>query len=94
MAAMRMLLTSRDVAAMLGITTRTVRLWAELEEIPALRMGRQWLFRLTEIRSWLAYKNVKTARRMVFASKVSKNDQPATTLNPLNQKVSSEGAPK
>jgi excisionase family DNA binding protein len=49
----RTFLTSRDLAEWLGVSTRTVCLWAELGEIPAFRAGRQWRFRLVEIEGWL-----------------------------------------
>jgi len=47
------LLTSRDVADWIGVSARTVCLWAELGELPALRVGRQWRFRATELEAWL-----------------------------------------
>jgi excisionase family DNA binding protein len=46
-------LNSADVAQWLGISTRTVCLWAELQEIPAFKIGHQWRFREEEIRRWL-----------------------------------------
>jgi excisionase family DNA binding protein len=49
----RTFLTTCDLAQLLGISTRTVCLWAELGEIPAFRAGRQWRFRRPEIDSWL-----------------------------------------
>jgi len=47
-------LATREVAELLQVTTRTIRLWAELSEIPAVRIGRQWRFRPLEISAWLA----------------------------------------
>jgi excisionase family DNA binding protein len=49
----RAFLTSRDLAQRLGISVRTVCLWAELGVIPAFRAGRQWRFRRSEIAKWL-----------------------------------------
>jgi excisionase family DNA binding protein len=43
------LLTTAEVAKLLRISARTVRLWAECSELPALRVGSQWRFRVTEI---------------------------------------------
>jgi len=47
------LLTTAAVAKWLGVATRTVCLWAECEEIPAVKIGRQWRFREGELREWL-----------------------------------------
>ena len=47
------LLTTAAVAKWLGIAPRTVCLWAECKEIPAIKIGRQWRFRETELREWL-----------------------------------------
>jgi excisionase family DNA binding protein len=47
------LLTTAAVAKWLGVSTRTVCLWAECKVIPALKIGRQWRFREGELSSWL-----------------------------------------
>jgi len=47
------LLTTAAVAKWLGVATRTVCLWAECKEIPAVKIGRQWRFRQGELREWL-----------------------------------------
>jgi excisionase family DNA binding protein len=47
------LMTTSDLAEWLGVSARTICLWAELNEIPAFKIGRQWRFREPEIRSWL-----------------------------------------
>lgn len=47
------LLTTREVALILKVSPRTVCLWAECFEIPALRVGRQWRFRPDEFNIWL-----------------------------------------
>ena len=47
------LLTSTQVAGWLGMSQRTVCLWAELEEIPAFKLGHQWRFREDAVRRWL-----------------------------------------
>jgi len=46
-------LTTAAVARWLGISTRTVCLRAECNEIPAIKIGRQWRFRQDELREWL-----------------------------------------
>ena len=47
------LLTTAAVAKWLGVSTRTVCLWAECKEIPAIKIGRQWRFREGEVGEWL-----------------------------------------
>jgi excisionase family DNA binding protein len=47
------LLSTAAVAKWLGVATRTVCLWAECKEIPAIKIGRQWRFREGELRDWL-----------------------------------------
>jgi excisionase family DNA binding protein len=39
------LLKTVDVAKILGVSTRTICLWAECSEIPGVRIGKQWRFR-------------------------------------------------
>ena len=57
------LLTTAAVAKWLGIAPRTVCLWAECKEIPAIKIGRQWRFRESELREWL--RNPKATKLMV-----------------------------
>jgi excisionase family DNA binding protein len=45
--------TSATVAKWLGIAPRTVCLWAACKDIPAIKIGRQWRFRESEILEWL-----------------------------------------
>jgi len=47
------LLSTAAVAKWLGISSRTICLWAECGEIPAIKIGRQWRFREEELRRWL-----------------------------------------
>jgi excisionase family DNA binding protein len=47
------LLTTAAVAKWLGVATRTLCLWAECKEIPAIKIGRQWRFRERELRDWI-----------------------------------------
>jgi excisionase family DNA binding protein len=46
-------LTTAAVSRWLGVSTRTLCLWAECKEIPAVKIGRQWRFRESELRRWL-----------------------------------------
>ncbi|PWU04453.1 MAG: hypothetical protein C5B51_16760 [Terriglobia bacterium] len=47
------LMTTAAVARWLGVSTRTVCLWAECEELPAIKIGRQWRFRECDLCDWL-----------------------------------------
>jgi len=47
------MLTTEQVSKWLGIAPRTLCTWAELGEIPAVKVGRQWRFRRSEIILWL-----------------------------------------
>ena len=49
----RLFLSSAQVADSLGVSQRTICLWAEVGEIPAFKLGRQWRFREQEISQWL-----------------------------------------
>jgi excisionase family DNA binding protein len=44
-------LTTAEVAKLLRVSQRTVCLWAELSELPAIKIGRQWRFRFEEVLS-------------------------------------------
>jgi excisionase family DNA binding protein len=46
------LLTTTEVAAILHISPRTVRLWAESMQLPALRIGSRWRFRSSTIKGF------------------------------------------
>lgn len=48
------LLTTAQVATWLGISPRTVCLWAECSELPGIKVGRQWRFDREAIEQWLA----------------------------------------
>lgn len=48
------LLSARDVAAMLKCAPRTVRWWAEIEELPGFKVGqKEWRFRLRDIVAYI-----------------------------------------
>ncbi|MBX5496928.1 MAG: helix-turn-helix domain-containing protein [Bryobacteraceae bacterium] len=47
------ILTIQEASDLLRVAPRTLRLWAELGEIPAVKVGRQWRFRLRDVEEWL-----------------------------------------
>ena len=57
------LLTSTDAATLLGVSVRTVCLWAECSELPAYKVGRRWLFQRDEITHWLEQQRHTTCER-------------------------------
>ena len=69
------MLTSATVAEMLGISTRTVCLWAECRELPCLKVGRQWRFPESRIRQWIR-------DRVEFQDGVAKHDRPGPHRSP------------
>lgn len=50
------LLSTADVAMWLGLSPRTLCLWAECCEIPAIKIGRHWRFDESELRRWVRNK--------------------------------------
>ena len=48
------LLTTSEVALRLGVATRTICLWAEVGELPGIKIGRQWRFVENDLSKWLA----------------------------------------
>jgi excisionase family DNA binding protein len=50
----RRYLSTSVVAARLGVTPRTVRLWAESYQIPAIKIGRQWRIDDASFDEWLS----------------------------------------
>lgn len=61
------LLTTAAVAKWFGISTRTLCLWAECKEIPAMKIGRQWRFREGELADWLRHPEGVRAKNLTFA---------------------------
>jgi len=47
------LLTTGEVSKWLAIPSRTLCLWAETDEIPAIKIGRHWRFSKASIQLWL-----------------------------------------
>lgn len=60
------LLTTAAVAKWLGVSTRTLCLWAECQEIPAIKIGRQWRFRESELTNWLDDSESSKAKNLTF----------------------------
>jgi len=48
------LISTSITARWLGVDPRTVRLWAECGELPALKAGRQWRFDEAAVLDWLS----------------------------------------
>jgi excisionase family DNA binding protein len=46
-------LTTKRVSEWLVVPCRTLRLWAECGEIPAIRVGRQWRFPAAKVQQWM-----------------------------------------
>jgi excisionase family DNA binding protein len=61
------LLTTASVSKWLGVSTRTLCLWAECKEIPAIKIGRQWRFRESELATWLQRSEAGKVRNLTFA---------------------------
>jgi len=56
------LLTTNQVASWLGVSDRTIRLWAECSEIPASKVGYQWRFSHEKVNLWLKDPSLATMR--------------------------------
>jgi excisionase family DNA binding protein len=54
------MLTTCEVSKWLGIAPRTVCTWAECQELPGIKVGRQWRFRRGELLRWLERSRRKT----------------------------------
>jgi len=47
-------LSTSVIARRVGVTARTVRLWAECGELPAIKVGRQWRIDENHFEVWLS----------------------------------------
>lgn len=47
------MLTTEEVARWLEVGTRTICTWAECNELPGVKVGRQWRFRRSAVAEWL-----------------------------------------
>jgi len=61
------LLSSSDAAKLLGVSRRTVALWAELGELPAFKVGRNWKFQHEAIKEWLSRRSNEALRTSASA---------------------------
>ena len=57
------LITPEDVAAYLSVSEAWVAEQARAGDIPALKLGRYWRFRRSEIDQWLTTKSVGTYKQ-------------------------------
>lgn len=53
------LLTVREVARILRLEATTVRGMAKRQEIPAIKVGKVWRFKRSEIEKWLSHDNFR-----------------------------------
>ena len=61
------LMTTAAVSRWFGVSTRTLCLWAECQEIPAIKVGRQWRFRESELSRWLVSPEARKVRSLTLA---------------------------
>jgi excisionase family DNA binding protein len=59
-------MTTAAVSKWLGISTRTLCLWAECHEIPAIKVGRQWRFRESELAGWLQSPDASKVKKLTL----------------------------
>jgi excisionase family DNA binding protein len=69
------LLSDAQVGKLLGLHPKTVQRLARSREIPAVRIGRYWRFRATELNTWL--ETLATGRKKLCMSVVESASQPA-----------------
>jgi excisionase family DNA binding protein len=62
------LLTTSAVSKWFGVSTRTLCLWAECKEIPAIKVGRQWRFHESELANWLNSTEASKVKKLTFAA--------------------------
>jgi excisionase family DNA binding protein len=49
------LLSTVELAQLMRVTARTIRLWAETGRIRGIRVGRHWRFRQTDLARWMRH---------------------------------------
>ena len=59
-------MSTAAVSKWLGVSTRTVCLWAECQEIPAIKVGRQWRFRESDLAQWLRSPQAANVKHLVI----------------------------
>lgn len=60
---MQNLLTVKELAALLRVSSQTLYKMLEQGEIPAVKIGAQWRFDREKIRSWIASNESQSPRR-------------------------------
>ena len=60
------LMTTAAVSRWFGVSIRTLCLWAECKEIPAIKIGRQWRFRENELADWLARGEMSGVKKLTL----------------------------
>jgi excisionase family DNA binding protein len=50
---MEKLLDSKQAAELLGISVKSLQLYARAEDLPAVRIGRLWRFRKEDLDQWV-----------------------------------------
>ena len=81
------ILTSKQVAAMLGASTEVIQAKARKGEIPGRKVGREWRFSRTAVQAWLRKGNQKVSfmddlrKRTKKQIKKGKAPRPATRHN-------------
>jgi excisionase family DNA binding protein len=65
------LLTTAAVSKWLGVSTRTLCLWAEFQEIPAIKVGRQWRFRQSELANWLESPEASKVKKLTLVPAIA-----------------------
>ena len=68
------LLSDTHAGELLGLHPKTVQRLARAGDIPALRIGRYWRFRASELNEWL--ETLATGRMKPFAAVVESSRQP------------------
>lgn len=47
------LLSAQEIAAHLGMKTKTVYVWVSKKRMPAHKVGRLWKFKVSEVNNWV-----------------------------------------
>jgi len=81
-------LSSSIVASRLGVSARTIRLWAECGELPAVKFGRQWRFVERILMDWISERAEQTMDPRT--PKYSRRDGAATLSEPVLTEFSRE----
>ncbi|MDR2258897.1 MAG: helix-turn-helix domain-containing protein [Treponema sp.] len=74
MAELEILLDTRQVAEMLGLSVATIRKWVLLRYIPYQKLGRAVRFSAPEIREWVKTRTVKPAEEQGAAGNEGGNE--------------------